>query len=243
MTAAALRDQVVVEWVLANGNLRGFEGRVDRSLEAWETLEEPMTVYRAQGGSKIKAVEGTVPTKLLTGIRPVLATSKTIESARRYAGKTCCLFEITLPVGTRVIDVAELIQKNGPISDDILQEVRSLCTTDVVKWPNPRTGTKYIQDALTARCEGREIRSSHGVLVETVPPEDEIMVYAKDLALAQSSEPLETPLAPGITSYSVKGGRRRISRGRTFRRTSKRRNKNGRRLTRQSKYHVRDRNS
>lgn len=238
----ALRDQVVVEWVLTNGKLPGFEERLEQSLPTWEKLTAPMTVYRAQGGSVTEAASNTAPSALLPNIRPVLATSKTVASAARYAGKTCCLFEITLPAGTRILDVSKIVNESGPVSSDAIQAFRKLCTPDMVKWPNPRTGSKYIEAALKARCNGREIHTTHGELVETVPPEDEIMVYAKDVALSQTAEPLATPLSEGITSYSVTGGRRR-SRGRTFRRTSRRRNKHGRRSTRQSKYHGRNGNA
>lgn len=242
MELASLRDQVVVEWILTNGKLDGFDERVVRSFPAWDVLKAPMTVYRAQGSRVTTQAEGSDPTVLMPGVRPVLATSKTKESASRYAGPTCCLFEIELPAGTRVIDVTSHLTAHDPLSEEVLGNFRSLCQPGTVKWPNPKTGYEYIRKAIDDRCKGREI--TKGERKGTVLPEDEIMVYAvggsfgaaEDIGSGQ--DVIATKRVPFIPGPS--GGRRRSSRGRTFRRTSKRRNKNGRRLTRQSKYHVRN---
>ena len=252
---ASLRDQVVVEWVLTNGKLPGFEARVVESRPAWHALEAPMTVYRAQGGGVTMQAKGSDPAVLMPGVRPVLATSETKESAARYAGPTCCLFEIQLPAGTRVINVTEHL-KSHPLSDEVLDKFRSLCVPGTVKWPNPKTGYEYIQKALLDRCEGRVIldKLKPGETVrkikEIVPPEDEIMVYAVggSFGAAEDVGDKRGVIATKRVSFipAPAGGRRRGSRsgrGRTFRRTSRRRDKNGGRPTRKSKHHVRNRHA
>ena len=168
------------------------------------------------------------------------------------------MFEIFLEPGTRILDVSEIT--SGPLSENALRTFRARCDPEIVAWPNPNTGTKYIESKLLDRCRGRTIyeRLKKGeterAVKEVVPPENEIMVYAVGGTFSG-----ETPLGEieGKEAKRVKftpgpvGGRRtsrirrisRISRGRTFRSTSKRMNKNGRRLTRQSKHHVRNRDA
>jgi hypothetical protein len=251
----SLRDQVVVEWVLTNGKLPGFDGRLASSLTAWETLDTRMTVYRAQGGGVTRKIVGTEPTGLQVGVRPILATSKDPASIVRYAEKECCLFEIILQPGTRYLDVSKIVK--GPISVDDIRAFREHCNPEIVTWPKPTTGTQYIIKELLARCDGRTTfeRPKKGEtekekeIKEIVPPEKEIMVYAVGGTFsgeAPIEENIEGRVAKRVTFTPPPpppSGGRRSSRGRTFRRTSRRRDKNGGRPTRKSKHHVRNRHA
>jgi hypothetical protein len=248
----SLRDQVVVEWVLTNGKLPEFEDRVKRSLSKWsEVPAEGMTVYRAQGGSVTRQIEDTESTSIKADVRSILATSKDPASIVRYADTDCCMFEIFLKPGTLILDVSEIVK--GPISVDDIRAFREHCNPEIVTWPKPTTGTQYIIKELLARCDGRTTfeRPKKGEtekeIKEIIPPENEIMVYAVGGTFSDEKDidPIEKKTAKSVTFTPPRppSGGRRSSRGRTFRRTSKRRNKNGRRSTRKSKHHVRDRNA
>jgi hypothetical protein len=238
-------EKVVVEWVLTNGKLPGFEDRLKQSLPEWTTLEADTVVYRAQAGSVTRQIEGADSTTLQSGVRPILATSRSASAITRYAAGDCCMFEIHLQKGTRILDVTEMVRKG--ISESTFDAFRSVCDTTVVPWPNPKTGTSHILAALQARCEGRILYEpkkkgeTERQVKEVVPPEEEIMVYAVGGTFRG-----ETPIDP-IAGREAKrviftpgpSGGRRAGRGRTFRRKAKRSNKNGHRSTRKSKHDVR----
>lgn len=246
--------RVIAEWVLTNGQLPDFENKVRASRGAWDEVGEGgMVVYRGQGG-KIPNQSGKLPAELVVGIRPVLATSTELASVIPYAGSECCIFRIKLEEGTRIANVKDkvtFVNEKGEITlgikKDILADIAKQCTPEnwTGRWPTKHTPYSPLKEEILARCYGRDKYDKDGELKSSTPPENEVMVYFLDGTV---SDPVPAADLVGKTQvYDVtytpppSGGRR--SRGRTFRRTSKRRNKNGRRLTRQSKYHVRDRNA
>ena len=138
--------RVVVEWVLTNGKLPGFEDRVKQSYPEWNIVEKPMLVYRAQGGSityKPKGAPG--PGFLVKGIRPILATSKVAPSTLRYANSECCIFAITLEPGTRYVDVNDLVRKG--IDESLMNEIREMCPTEGT-WPTRDADVVGMLDAV-----------------------------------------------------------------------------------------------
>lgn len=231
--------RLAVEWVLTNGTLPGFKERVDASLSTWKTVgPEGMTVYRAHGHTKPGIVcLNSDPTQLCSGVRPVLATSKDLNVVKEFAGPACCIFFIKLQPGVRYLDITEAttgVLDNNAIFEDLLQ----LSCEEPKKWPcskNERFPTRGLKSIFSDRVLGKP-----GKL-----PEQEVLVYENGAFEEKTpGEPTPEGVRTFNVNYAPKVGGRRVSRGRTFRRTSRRRNKkNGGRLTRQSKHHVRDRHA
>lgn len=183
-----------------------------------------MKVYRAQG-HEIPGIPHTEdPSALVSGMRPVLATSKTPSSVLRYAGEKCCLFEIELGVGIRYIDVNSVA-----ITDETLAVIREMSSA-VGVWPPANLPRAVLRKIFEERTLGKITKAG-----KVTPPENEIMV---DGTQGVFSPPAEFASMDGKTvyrvTYTLPAGR-----GRTFRRKPKRSNKNGRRFTRKSKHHVR----
>jgi hypothetical protein len=232
---------VIAEWVLTNGKLPGFEERLKESLPNWKVVgPEGMMVYRAQGNTFVsKSEESPSPEILLTGIRPVIATSKTPESTKRYAGIDCCIFKIRLEPGVRYIDVNETItflNEDGDaalaVKNDILDKVRKLCSPQY--FPSPTTPLIVLRKTILDRCLGR-IKFFGKPNQEEIPAENEIMVYGGDGVFKNQKE-IDEKIYEKRTFEITYGPLKGSSRGRTFRRSSKRRNKNGYRFTRKSKH-------
>jgi hypothetical protein len=108
---------LIVEYILTNGTLPGFDVRFDETLEYWETSDEPFLVYRGHGSSKkgIKRLEGIAVNELKNSVRPIISTSKdkeiVIKKFTDYAEKKegiCCFFEITVEPGIRFIDFSKI---------------------------------------------------------------------------------------------------------------------------------------
>lgn len=232
-------ERVIVEWVLTNGTLEGFDTRVRDTLPQWDTVgPEGMTVYRAQGGF-IEAPSGApAPSSLVLGLRPVLATSKDPTAIVRYADKSknCCIFKIHLAPGTRILDVNRALtfldgnnQSTAAIKTSILREIRNECPSTGA-FPTNTTPLRVMESVIVDRCIGRMKRRTG----EYIPPEQEVMVDGKNGTLTQPVpiDPISEMQAFEVTYMpNERGG----SRGRTFRSKTMRRNKNGRRLTHQSK--------
>jgi hypothetical protein len=222
--------RVVLEWVLTNGKLPGFQQRVKDSYPEWKVVENEMIVYRAQGGNiTYKPIGTSGPGFLANTIRPVIATSKTAPSTLRYANERCCIFVINLRPGTRYIDVNEVLR--GGIDETLMDEIRELCPVKG-PWPTRNESTSKMIDAVKKRCDGRVVYKGTDY-EEYILPENEVMVYGLEGEFSPSIPTGRKILGRMLlkTSYgsSIKG------RGRTFRSKALRRNKkNGYRLTRKS---------
>ena len=212
-------QKLALEWVLLNGTLPGFDARVQSTLSLWPKTDSDLVVYRAQG-HVIPGIPrvGDAQT-LVSGLRPVMATSVSPSSVVRYAGSDCCMFQITLPAGTPYIDTNAVL---SDVSDALLLEVRDAAASAGMKFPpatiSPNSLRKIILKRLVAEQE--IMVPGDGVLTDPVP-----------------TSPIEGKKAFTLT-YGPKKGR-----GRTFRSKALRRNKNGRRLARQSQRRVRNRNT
>lgn len=235
--------QVIAEWVLTNGRLPMFDNRVKDTLKYWSIVgSSGMIVYRAQGGFVRSPRNAPPPTELVAGIRPVLATSKSPTSIARYAGDSCCIFKIHLPPGTRYLDVNDFVtfinnegERALAIKNTVLEKIHTLCPLGRTSWPHASTSLSEMRQAILDRCFGRVKHDIYGKNIETILPENEIMVYAQE---GTFSEPKPIVDIEGKKAFEVnyipwKGGR-----GRTFRRKPMRRSKNGDRLTRKSKHSV-----
>jgi hypothetical protein len=233
-----LVKEVIAEWVLTNGSLPGFQQKVIDTHTHWDSVgSEGMTVYRGQGG-KITPVPGTIPESLRVGVRPVLATSTNSSSILPYTGDACCIFRIKLERGTRILGVKRTVTDPADTSKlyvkgAILKDIATRCAPEnwSGRWPNPNTPYSPLKKAMLDRCES----------------EDEIMVYFLDGTITEpvlSSDTIGGKTVYDVTYTPPASAGSRISRGRTFRRTSRRRNKkNGGRSARQSKHHVGNRNA
>lgn len=236
--------RVIAEWVLTNGSLAGFADRVRETLPRWQTVgAEGMTVYRTQGGFIAAPAGAPPPSSLVLGVRPVLATSRDPRAIVRYADqdKQCCIFKINLAPGTRILDVnnaVTFLDAEGmpalAIKNTVLDAVRSECPA-AGAFPGKTTPLPVLRKAILDRCMGRMKITTH----EYIPAEREIMV---DGMHGELTEPVPIEPIAGLTAFEVTykprpiGGRR----GRTFRRKPLRKNKNGRRLARQSQRRLRN---
>ena len=212
--------QVVLEWVVTNGSLPGFEDRVQSSKHLWSVVgEEGMMVYRGQGHSINGIPNHGEPSTLLNGVRPIIATTKSRDVAQRYMGKECCLFEIQVEPGIRYVDTNKLFTfpdfKTGAmitnVSNDTIDQLLQLAE-------NMNDGY-WIKKAIRAG-NGRD--AVRRVFLKRIREEHEIILDSAQGGFT---------VTPHIfkARYTPKGGR-----GRTLRRSSKRSNKNGYRSTRKS---------
>jgi hypothetical protein len=225
----SLVKRVVVEWVLTNGKLPGFEDRVKESQPHWNVVDKPIVVYRGQGGDITYKPKGSPgPGFLVKGIRPILATSKVAPSTLRYASDTCCVFAITLQPGTRYLDVDTVLR--GGIDEASMVDIRSICPSEG-SWPHADTPIDKMIDAVTKRCEGRTIYRGTDY-EEYILPEHEVMVYALEGDVSPTL-PTGKKIA-GRALFKVSYGPALRGRGRTFRSNTLRRSKNGYRPPRKS---------
>ena len=242
---------VVAEWVLTNGKLAGFDNRLKATLPHWSVVEKDLIVYRGQGGVITPNVSTVHPTEIVPDVRSVIATSSSPDSVIRYAGQDCCVYAITLKPGIRYIDVNKLISFIDPVGigkrvisvkNLVLDEILAKCPP-TNKFPNPGTTPQQARHALMERCFGRYRMTDDGIQL-VVPPELEIMVDGTQ-GLFQNKKPV-CPMIHETITYNVDYVPKPVGRGRTLRRTSRRRDKNGRRLARKSKNrhrHGKSRNS
>jgi hypothetical protein len=231
---------VVAEWILTNGKLPGFDDRLKATLPHWSVVERDLIVYRGQGGVITPNVSTVHPTEILSDVRSVIATSSSPDSVIRYAGQDCCVYKITLKPGIRYIDVNKLISFIAPeglgrrvisVKNTVLQDVLDRCPP-TNKFPNPATTPQQARHALMERCFGRYRMTDDGIQL-VVPPELEIMVDGTQGAF-QNKKPV-CPMIQETITYTIDYAPKSAGRGRTLRRTSRRRDKNGRRPARKSK--------
>lgn len=227
--------QVVLEWIVTNGSLPGFQDRVNASIPAWGVVgPKEMTVYRGQGHSKPGIPIRSDPTTLLDGIRPIVATTKSMDVAKLYMGEDCCLFEIQVSPGIRYVDVKELFtfysydnvkrekQQVTNVSNDTIDQL----LTNVATMPDSYWLKK-------ATLEGKGRTAVRTLFLKRVHQEDEILLDGSQGGFTVTPHMFKA-------TYRSKGhgrtlGRMRKGRGRTFRTKALRRNKkNGRRLTHKS---------
>ncbi len=226
---------VVAEWILTNGKLPGFDERLKATLPMWSVVEKDMVVYRGQGGVITPNVSPVHHTEIVSDVRPVIATSSSPESVVRYAGQDCCIYAIKLKPGIRYIDVNRLISFIVPegigkrvigIKDAVLQDLLDRCPEPPTnKFPSAATTPGQARNALMQRCFGRHRVTPDGLEV-SVPPELEIMVDGTQ-GTFRNKKPI-CPMIHETITYTVEYGLKVGGRGRTLRRTSRRRNKNGR---------------
>lgn len=212
--------QVVLEWIVTNGSLPGFDKRLQETKFMWKTVgPEGMTVYRGQGHSKPGIPNHGDPTTLIDGVRPILATTKNPEIAKRYMGDDCCLFEIRVDPGIRYIDAKELftfpVKETGKsvtnVSNDTIDHLLEIVA--------PMKDTYWLKKAI---LEGNGRSTVRNVFLKRVREEDEILVDSLQGGFV-------------VTPHMFKAKYVRKGRGRTFRSKALRRNKkNGHRLTHKS---------
>lgn len=210
-------QKLALEWVLLNGSLPGFGTRVQASLSSWPKTDSDLVVYRAQGHSIPGIPRLEDARKLVSGVRPVLATSTSSKSVVRYAGSDCCIFKITLPAGTPYIDTTAVL---GDVSDALLIEVRNAAAAAGLKFP-------------PANISAGSLRA---IIVKRLLAEREIMVPGNGKFSAPTPAELTEGKNTFALTYTPASGGRRV---RTFRSKPKRSNKNGGRPTRKSQHRLR----
>lgn len=213
--------QVVLEWIVTNGSLPGFQDRVNLSKPSWKVVGPAgMLVYRGQGHSKPGIPSKGNSEVLLPDVRPILATTKTMDVAKQYMGNECCIFEIQVAPGIRYVDAKELFtfpdKETGAmvtnVSNDTIEKILELAQ----QIENPNYWMK------TAVAEGNGVNAVRKLLLKRLNVEDEILLDSSQGGFV-------------VTPYIFKAKYIRKGRGRTFRTKASRRNKkNGRRLTYQS---------
>lgn len=134
----------MIEYILTNGTLPGFEERLEESMKTWPTLKEDRIVYRGQGHSKkgIKKITNAPPSELLAGVRPVLSTSVMKDHIAKHFTNTtkspgCCLFEIILKKGIRYFDFNSIPFKSIKYDDiDNFKKFKITIDEEGKIWPH-----------------------------------------------------------------------------------------------------------
>ena len=211
--------QVVLEWVVTNGSLPGFDERVLSSKPSWKVVgPEGMMVYRGQGHSIPGIPNRADPATLLNGVRPILATSKTSDIAKRYMGKECCLFEIQVQPGIRYVDAKELFTFPDRATGQLITKVSNETIDNLLRLAESMPDGYWVKKAIR---EGNGRDAVRNMFEKRINEEDEILLDSTQGGFT---------ITPHIfkAKYSPRG------RGRTFRSKALRRNKNGYRPTRKS---------
>jgi hypothetical protein len=212
--------QVVLEWVVTNGSLPGFEERVQSSKPLWKVVgSEGMKVYRGQGHSIPGIPNHGDPATLLNGVRPILATTKTPEIAKRYMGKECCFFEIQLQPGIRYVDAKDVFTFQDKATGESVTNVSNEIIDNLLRLTDSMGDGYWVKKA---HREGNGRNAVRNMFLKRINEEEEILIDSTQGGLT-------------ITPHTFKVKYTPRGRGRTFRTKALRRNKkNGRRLTHKS---------
>jgi hypothetical protein len=212
--------QVLVEWIVTNGSLPGFQDRVNASKPYWKLVPpEGMTVYRGQGHSKPGIPNHGDPTTLVDGTRPILATTKSMETAKQYMGTECCLFEIQVTPGIRYVDAKELFTFPDRETGQTITNVSNETIDNVLNLVGPMNDSYWLKKAV---AEGNGRNAVRSVFLKRIHEEDEILFDGSQGGFV-------------VTPHMFKAKYIRKGRGRTFRTKALRRNKkNGYRPSRKS---------
>lgn len=151
----------MTEYILTNGSLPGFMGRLEAILPFWETSEETFLVYRGHGHQKrgIQPQPGVIHNTLKNSVRPILSTSKNkdfiIHKFTDYETKKegiCCLFEISVAPGIRFLDFSSIPNEylTAYTIKKFMNFKKSVDPDDTI-WPSSKMPPKKILDALLKR--------------------------------------------------------------------------------------------
>lgn len=118
---------IVFEYVLSNGDLPGFQERLESTLKYWSVATEPFDVFRGQGHSKpgIQRI-GNSPSQLRSDLRKTISTSRDIGNIMQFTNTknnketVCCVFKIQVMPGIRFLDLFEA--GSGFIPDEIVED-------------------------------------------------------------------------------------------------------------------------
>lgn len=223
MDTQQLKKQVVLEWVVTNGSLPGFQERVEASKPFWKVVgPEGMNVYRGQGHSKPGIPSRGDSTTLTNGSRPIIATSKSMDVAKRYMGVDCCIFEIQVSSGIRYVDAKELFTFDSYDQTSPKKEVTNVSNETIDKVldiANRMNDSYWLKKAIVAGNGRNAVRR---VFLKRILGEEEILLDGSQGGFV-------------VTPHMFKAKYIGKGRGRTFRSKALRRNKkNGRRFTHKS---------
>jgi hypothetical protein len=219
--------RVILEWVVTNGSLPGFEERMSSTKPLWKFVGPGgLMVYRGQGHSIPGIPSRADPATLVTGVRPILATSKSRDVATRYMGKDCCLFEIQLQPGIRYIDAKVLFTFTDRVTGKSITNVSNETIDSLLGLAAPMNDEYWLKKAI-ASGNGRNV--VRAMFLKRLSEEDEILVDSTQGGFTVTPRTFKA-------TYALRG------RGRTFRTNTLRRSKNGYRPPRKSQ-NRRDRKS
>lgn len=98
---------------------------IDASIEALPPLPCDLVVYRG-----VKTIgKGLTRARKTTNDKGFMSVSLSASTARRFAGKKCCLLEITVPAGTRVLPVTMSVYNE----QEVLLPRGIRCSTRIIK--------------------------------------------------------------------------------------------------------------
>jgi hypothetical protein len=152
------------------------------------------------------------------GVRPILATTKSIETAKRYMGRECCFFEIQVAPGIRYIDTNNLFTFPDRDTGELVTNVSNEAIDKLLALAESMPNSFWLKKAIL-RGTGRWVVRT--LFLQRVRDEEEVMIDGTQGGFTVTPHMFKA-------RYTTKG------RGRTLRRTSNRRSKNGRRSTRKS---------
>ena len=116
---------IVFEYVLSNGDLPGFQERLESTMPYWSVATEPFEVFRGQGHSKpgIQRI-GNSPSQLRSDLRKTISTSRDIGNIMHFTNTknsketVCCVFKIQVMPGIKYLDLFNV--GSGFIPDEII---------------------------------------------------------------------------------------------------------------------------
>jgi hypothetical protein len=151
----------MIEYILTNGYLPGFQDRFDSSLPEWQVSDESFTVYRGHGHVK-KGIErhvGVSTNTLKNSVRPIISTSRNkdfiIHKFTDYETKQegiCCLFQISVAPGIRFLDFDSIPSEYITISSiKKFMELKKTADPEDLIWPSYKLPSKRLLDIVLKR--------------------------------------------------------------------------------------------
>lgn len=248
--------KAIVLYVLSPGSVRldGLPWKVccDTVIEGRKV---GFVVYRGQSGNP-----KFIPRKLLNKINPFvirtdvgrpLSTSSVLNKhIQSFAAPPGRLFMIHVVPGIKYVDILrELEQARARVNtDEFFQQILdSLPSTSKYKIGDPEKGIPPATPAEVRASFWSRIEKENEIILNLTGAEFRSETGDETWNREEAKKVVKIDISPGVTEdvevYETGVFPKQGGRGRTFRRKTLRRNKHGRRLTRQSKHRVRNRHA
>lgn len=161
-------ETFIVEYVLTNGILKGFNRRLEQIKNQFSIADKPFFVYRGQGHSK-KGIPilGNTPFVLRTDIRSLISTTKDFNSSLAFTNSKnmkssiCCVFKINIFPGIQYLDLIEFINKINIDNIQKFKDIKLLEDPENLQWPT----NKMPNSRLLQICHERLLKENEILLL------------------------------------------------------------------------------